>query len=407
MSDINRRVKKIDQVIKALNSATAIKSRLLGIVSEWKMEKWEEALLLQLYPIAESFDEAELLRHGETLKIMRGQNPQVAEFTFEEIDPLAFTSDMLSDDVFRFRLERTLHAILQDRKGGLAMFIREKLEDYTKKTLDFPELAPELAGFYQRFYLALCLNFFVILPEEIRVFIFSTDLIVLAVRVGFDLEEVIRDFGATYHEFDIREDTCLTLASFLLSNEAILGKKSDGNSATISYWLETWRNYGEGKSGGMKLLNFFDEVGRMDKCTAGEKEIIRALVELYTNFINGILLMPEADLGKIRRLRAEMEKQEAATQTTASGDLPWAGFLSRDTLQSWQKREIEGWIVRQGNPEDARRMVIGALRNLDLNNEIILNNIIFVNGLLEKRFGSRFDAIVYFDESRGKFVLGV
>jgi len=80
--------------------------------------------------------------------------------------------------------------------------------------------------------------------------------------------------------------------------------------------------------------------------------------------------------------------------------------VNSPSISSGQINSIELWMNSQADSQVVLRQIVNAVKLVtDWEKEEKIANLFIINDLFEKRFGAGAGSIVYFDESKGKFVL--
>ncbi|MFA6485884.1 MAG: hypothetical protein WCT40_00765 [Candidatus Magasanikbacteria bacterium] len=368
-----------------------------------QLKDWEVGLLWRVLTIADTVElspEVAVEQCRDFLSIMRGEPDNFPALSFAELSGLTVDNELLSDSNFTRRLLRTVYFIINYGDINLAGVLRAKLEDASGGDLSFSTLEEsEQKDFYRALYLELCFEFMDSVPENKQLFLLSSDLFPLIVRLRYSVAEALAKYLDSYTMFSRRMDLSLDYAAFLLINDTSVGERS-GEPVPLMKWMELFRTYSQETLGAMELMKFLDDDTYAGQCTQGEKEIIRAYIELYVRLVSGALAVPGGDLDAIEADALKMMKNTIKTGPN------WYYIINSPAVAENQRIEIREYLENEiDGGATAQKIKTAIAKILDWNLGHKLDNILTINDLYEQHFGAKAEPLVYFDEASGKFVL--
>ena len=160
------------------------------------------------------------------------------------------------------------------------------------------------------------MNYFYLIPDRSRWFIFGGGFLTLAVLLGFKVEEAMKISVDESVNFYNRRDLCLDLAAFMAQNETEISYSeadvSKKEGIAIKELIKQFRNYCKNNFSGGNLLNFLNEPYVVQNFRLGDKEVARVILELYVHLINGFFIVPDGDFEALNKKIKEMEEPEKA-----------------------------------------------------------------------------------------------
>lgn len=290
------------------------------LVKKWDLFVWEDALLFQLYPITpeDILGSDALADVDDLIKTLRGEDG-TQNFSQDELDTVDWQSAVWYEDknVIK-RIYRTVYFCLNKNKNSLAMDLRFCLDPVVmQKSKELPAETKEIVFLV---YNTLCLYFFQQLPDKIVYFLFESGFVILALRIGFKLEDIIREATDRMVAFDRRNVFCLEMAASLADNPTQLGEDVNHESKDVKYWIDNFRIYSQSNFGGSDLLNFAADKNYFGGCTGADRELIMKVLEMYTHLINGYLAVPGGDMAAVDKRLSDLEEKGKADNPLAYFD---------------------------------------------------------------------------------------
>ncbi len=303
------------------------------LVKEWGLYHWEDGLLFQLYPVFadDVLVENDLVIADKLIKTLRGDDGSLP-FTIEEMIGEDLPLNWLENEETMRRMYRTVYYCINKNEVGLAMEFRVGLDLlFTGNSLPLDQVNGDaITGIY----IAVCAYFFRNLPAPLTHYLFASQFVVLMLKLGFDLEIIIRRAVNDIVLVESRNSYCLELAASLADNQTEIGKAVTGENRDIKYWIDNFRIFSKGNFSGSELLNFLADYNYLGGCNAEEKKIINILLQLYAHLVNGFLIVPDGDLEAVNRRMNEMEKKGIA------GDYLASLFGSAGELEKKAEKEV-------------------------------------------------------------------
>ncbi|MBU1613170.1 hypothetical protein KKC87_01930 [Patescibacteria group bacterium] len=337
-------------------------------IKKWNLARWEEELFYQWLCFSKDFGPDTLEYAEKVVKTMRGNDINVKELTSEEILMIDLNENFINSGVFAQRIMRAIYVCLNKADISLAVNLRNLVGAFVVKDIVIPGIGIDKENLYKVFYLMLCFNYIEILPDKSRWYIFGSSLLLFSMRIGYDLEEIMKRAVLSEINFYSRRNICLDCAVFLSENETVVGRKDNGDNATINFWIDTFRMYSKNNFGGVELTNFFNDEKYLSKCSGDERKLIRAVIQLYTHLVNGFLILPDGEMDKLNKMLDE-------------------GKIEKPTVRQI-KDDIEETFTTNSSGEFLD--IDGILLKLDE---------------LAKKFNDpKIAELYYFDEQQGKFV---
>lgn len=390
----------IDQMVIADDQKKTLKER----VAAWGLMNWEETMVYQLVAFATPVEAAAVDEWEQWLKVMRGQDNTVTKIGYAELDSSPIDDAILIQEEFQQRLTAAAFWALDNHDIRYAMLIRQKLEAATNGELEFANLPFDLGHWYQRLYIVLCLNNFNALPDSVRVFFLASPLLVLSIQLGFDWDALLRGYFDTIMTFAIRKESIRQFSAFLLDNRAPIGWRNEKEMGTINFWIEKFRQYSRENFGAMELLEFLNSKPDTGFCTVEQKNIIRAVIELYTHLVNGFLIIPEGDVEAVYKIADQLEREEAKEKNFAMPEsINWTELIKKPSLSDWDKQIIAIWFKHHADVSDIKKTIQTTAQNFDWSSDPYLANLLEINDILSTQFGPA-GILIFFDEMQGKFV---
>lgn len=314
MAEIYYNTALLSKLIKAPDFPEADRQDLAQALAGFQLAKWEDNLLYQLFFTNISFADSEAENIKILYNILRGVE-KVAPFSFDD-SPGIDLHGKLADPIFQQRLIKTLYYAINSGNASLAMRLRLLIEPSLKQWLSeaggvFKGVEPQLRLEYEIIYVILCGNFFNFLPYESILFFFSQHYYYYALKIGFNLEEILKNYFSREISFYRRDNQNLELAALISESDLAMGIKNDGTPATAEYWVSAFRAYSNKNFGATELFKFISDDYYFAKCEAAEKENIRKFLELYVHLINGFLILPDSNPETMDRIIAEMANKKS------------------------------------------------------------------------------------------------
>ncbi len=375
---------------------------------EWNLAPWEDALLFELFPVSSDIPFASD-DYKDTLELLRGTDSTTA------VDPIpaeglsggyAFAPQSFADPEFQRSLLRSVYLILREGDNNQAILLMARLEeDFIAILPEFERTVPrEMIELYKRIYIILLNNFFRLLPDDIQIQYFQSDQIIQSLQLGFNIEEVVRQFVDTYSDLSNRQEACLNFSAGLAANDTALGIDAQNRIVTIKYWIDSFRIYSKNKFGGIELVNFLNDRSYVGKLSGGDISLIRQICELYTHLINGFLMLPLGNLERIGGLVAQLEAipdlAPGEAKQLIDPDRSWAEMLAKPVSDGW-KQSVKDWLKVQ-DAEESREVFKEELASIPWQDEPYLTNILQISDIFEDCFPEA-GPLIYFDEQTGSF----
>ncbi len=378
-------------------------------INSLQIAPWEDALLYQVFPPNQtgSIDVDEYLH---TLVVLRGNDPNdvLVPLPVDKLEDFNFSRTSFPDPDFQTSLLKSLYVILKEGDNNQAILLMRRLEeDAISKFSDLKKDVPdEMLALYKRVYIILLVNFFYLLPDDIQINFFSTDLAVEAMRLGFNLHEVVRRFVDEYSDFKNRQEACLNFSGALAVNDTVVGQNNQGQPASVRYWLDYFRTMSKSKFSGMDLVNFLNDKNYTGRLSGEDVEIVRQLLELYVHLVNGFLMLPPGSLELINPLVNQLASVPEITLQEAENvinpKMEWAELLSVP-LSNEQLNSLKSWIEAE-DPQEVKELFKKEFSVMDWKSEPFLSNLLLISEIFENIFGETVGPLIYFDESANKFV---
>jgi len=299
-----------------------------------------------LYPISpeDKLGEGALRDVTELIKTMRGEDGTLP-FTDEELSEIEWQGQWYDDQEVVKQIFRTVYFCLNQNKTDLAMNLRFCLDPIAmQKVVGLPTETRELV---YSVYNVLCLYFFYNIPDGVAYYLFESGFVVLALKLGFKLEDIIADVTNRMVAFDRRKVFCIELSASLGENMTTLGADNNHEEKNIKYWVDNFRIYSQGNFGGPDLLNFAADKNYFGGCSGDDRELIVKVLQLYTHLINGYLAVPNGDLAAVDKRLKDLESAGKADDPLAyfedyllSSDAPVVNQNFGSSELSTEEKEI-------------------------------------------------------------------
>lgn len=354
------------------------------------MVEWEDELFYEVFYFGDKNDAAARSYAEEAVAVMRGEDKTVKELVPADLKAINFSKEILEDKNFQKKVLRTLYRSLNLDLAPPLLELQDKLEDQLFGDKSTIVLGVEDSIFYRTIYVIIAMNYFHLIPNRSRWFIFGGGFLALAILLGFKVEEVVKLSVDESVNFYSRRDLCLDLAAFMAQNETELSYSEEGVSrqkgVAVKDLINQFRNYCKNDFSGSNLLNFLNEPNVVQYFGPGDKEIAQAILELYVHLINGFFIVPDGDFEALNKKIKEMEEPEKASAPTSK---PVAASTppARGSDYSQVKKYIERKYIK--GPDGQFENIEGVFGELA--------------GFAAQRGDQKIAELFYFDEKEGKF----
>lgn len=375
---------------KMLDLPAPDKEAISKAIKGWGLVPWEDALVYQIMPPTAMVKKEEFDKYDNLIKILRGKDPSASVLSSEEVAKIFF-NEAVKDAGWQKRLMRTVYSIINFGNGALALELIRQLEKQSLAGINFQKIDSEIVFLLKRVYIILSCNFFYRLSEDQQNIFLHSDLVILAIRLGFDFEVVIKDCIERFSVlFDGRKNRCMVFSGLLVDNGTIVGPPNDQGLYDVGYWINLFANFSQTKISDQTLRSFLEDKKFITGIDDTNKYVVSIILSLYIHLSDGSIM-------GVNTYELEAYEPDATSEIV--------GGLLLNPLSEKDKQNIRSWFSKV-NSDEAKGFIIYLLdiEGADTKDEPLFSNLIDFNEMYLDYYKIN-EPLFYFDEAKHDFIL--